>query len=65
MVETGFKIGDWVIGWHNNTNHLNKNTWQIDKIDEDGYVYPVGKPNWNTNYLNVKLVNKIETIEIW
>ena len=55
-----FKVGDIVVGWHNNENKLNSNAWKIGKISEKGkiskneYVYPDNEVSWNTGISNIR-----------
>ena len=55
-----FKVGDIVVGWHNNENKLNSNAWEIGKISEKGkiskneYVYPDNEVSWNTGISNIR-----------
>lgn len=43
-----YRVGDWVIGWHNGNKYKNK-AWQIGGFrDSTGSVIPKQEPNWAT-----------------
>ncbi len=49
-----YKVGDIVVGWHNEINENIHNTpWKIGRL-MDEYVYPDGYDDWNTGLDNIR-----------
>jgi hypothetical protein len=49
-MEYKFKVGDWVVGWHNRSNphRLYEKAWQIAGFTKCGSVIPVNDSGWCT-----------------
>lgn len=48
------KVGDWVVGWHNEGGELHYKAWQISRFNDEGLAVPIDRELWSTGTRNLR-----------